>query len=343
MWDVDFDATCSQDEIQMFVSTLARKTASLILCESREILECLFNTPQVECNQLSLIQDELSASECRRVGDMIQRSVALQCLEIDSLDLEEPMVLGERLVNALHLKKVCIKGRWPTPRPLLTDLMVRTGGDCIVGQLLSPQSQLQKLQLQSMVLEDRHFLAIVEMLPTSQIQVLDVMFDHIGHQGILAFARQLPRIKRLREVVLALNSWEDKSHYSRDSSLKSHHGCFKALLLGMFENYSIELLDSARTDKRLDFCTRANRIRRQVLETSDSIPVGLWPLILEQVGTPKWHPSHERGLSFPKYRADTVYFVLTKSPILFIRSAISSSNGPRKRKLPPDTDPVCEN
>lgn len=330
---------CSQDEIQMFVSTLARRTASLTLCESREILECLFNTPQVDCSQLSIIQDELSASECRRVGDMVQRSVSLQSLEVDSLDLEEPMVLGELLVNALHPKKVCMKGRWPTPRPWLTDLMVR---NCIVGQLLSPQSQLQKLQLQCIVLEDRHFLAIVEMLPTSPIQVLDVMFNLIGHQGILAFARQLPRLKCLREVVLALNAWEQKSHYDRDSSLKSHHGCMKALLLGMFENYSIELLDSARKDKRLDFCTRANRIRRQVLETSDSIPVGLWPLILEQVGTPKWHPSNERGLIFPKYRADTVYFVLTKSPILFIRSAISSSNGPRKRKLPPDTDTVPE-
>lgn len=321
---VNDEGFCSQDNIQLFVSGLACRTARLTLSETPEVLEYLLNTPHLELQRMYLYRIMLPTSECARLGDLVQRSCSLNDLALTLVYLEEPLLLANAVANAFHLQCVSFD-RMSTPyrQSELSDILVRNGGNSInTEQLLSPHRRLQKLRLPAMDLKDRHFLPIVEMLPTSQLQYLDVSSNHIGIQGILAFANQLPRIKCLKKAKLSNNAWE-YPHDHNGHHQASYRECIAAMLLGMIENYSIECLELYRRDKQLEYCTHANRARRRIWAIADSSLVGLWPWILERVGTRNWNPTWDGELKFRNYRANALYFVLQQNcPIL---SSIRSS------------------
>lgn len=330
---------CSQDNIQLFASALARGTVDLSLHECPEILECLFNSPHLELNELSLRQERFSALECASIGNLVQSCVALKDLDISTSHFDEPLIFGQGLANAFHLQSVRFIRNQNTLCPLeatLSDVLVKGGVNSIVGQLLSPPSRLQKLSLDELYLGNDHFLSIVEMLPTSQLQVLDVSYNRIDRQGLLAFAHQLPRIKCLKTIDMYHNPWENHRY---DDELVEE--CIAALLQGMIENYSIERFRLQRgwRMERMNYCTDANRIRNRILATPISIPVGLWPRILERVVTSEWNPTWDEDLKFRNYRPNALFFVLQNCPILSSASmrrrhsaSFSTRRSQRKRR-----------
>lgn len=173
--DNDDHRYCSPHDMQVFASTLARQMDSLTLIYCPDILEALFNVPQLDMNNLFVAPERLSALECEELGHLVQRSVLLKHLIIATSYLDASHFLGEGLANAYHLQSIAFCGEsWSSMtndqhqhqhqrrEDPLADKVIGDGHNGVVGQLIvSPQSQLKRLSLSRMHLEDRHFLAIV--------------------------------------------------------------------------------------------------------------------------------------------------------------------------------------
>jgi hypothetical protein len=255
-----------------------------------------------------------SAKECAMIGSWVQRSVSLKNLMISTSDIEEPLVFGQALGKALHLESVrFIRGC--DPQSKICDDLVRDG-DGIVRRLLSPQRQLKLLTLTGLYLEDHHFQTITEMLPTSQLQVLDVSNSCIGREGTLAFACQLPRIKCLKRLDLSHSHWDIYKYSSTREHATIYRDCIAALREGMYENYYLECLRLYCDNTQLKYLTNTNRIRRQILDTCFAIPVGLWPLILKKVGSQPRDSTWGDNEKFQRRATTALYFVLQNCPIL---------------------------
>jgi hypothetical protein len=318
----DDDDRCSKDNIHLFASALARQTSSLTLSECPEILGCLFDVPALEMKKVAFHQARMSECECAGFSDLIQKSLRLKELYIKAAHLDNPHSLAKGLANAVQLRTISIKGMTTTmpvhQQPEQTLSTALFGNSGIMERLLtaSPSRQLRELYLQSMHLEDYHFMTIVELLPRSHLEVLDVLDNKIKCPGIMAFAKQLPNIKNLKQVQLRLNPWD----YARDTSGKNdYEQCCAALLEGMLDNYSIQcmpLMQITVLERQLEHCSYINWVKGQILASSNAIPVGLWPLLLERVGTHNRHFLWVEESRFRTHTANALYLVLQNSPIL---------------------------
>lgn len=313
------NSCCSLADIQVFASLLARRTTCLVLSEVEwpEILDALSNVAQFEIEYLCVYKRVLSASECKSLGNLIQRCVHLTGLDIKTMYIEETHALAEGLAHAFHLREFSFEETWRTGfrrnHPALVDTVVGTDGNGMIRCLLSPQSQLRKLDLAEMHLDDRHFMAIVTRLPTLQLEHLLLTENKIQSHGVLEFARLLPRIKCLKTVFLNSNPWEDTQ--------EGCQVCCSALLQGMVKNCSIEYLGFARDDRSplpnlLRYYSHLNKAGRRILATSNVVPAGLWPFILQRA----WKIS-----SLSVFRVDSIHYFLQNRPALMHRQVLENS------------------
>ena len=330
---------CSQDDILVFASALARRAPNLAVRESPEILECLSRAPQqTEMETLSLDRWVLSGLECERLGSVIQRSLHLKHLDLYLNHLEEPQALVESLANAIHLQELSISDMnrpnfWSPQRgQSLSDLIVKERGenDIVLRLLHNSRNRLLKLSLANMHLEDGHFMAIVELLPNTHLEVLNLSENNIQREGILRFAAQLPRIKCLKVVHLGLNPWEDLQESVED--------CWVALLQGVLANSHIEYVgakDSSPLAKIVRFYCNLNRSGRRLLATPIAVPLGLWPFLLERSAKDTYHVDDwtlDFDLIVGKYRAESLYYFLQNSPILSFISSSSFLKNPEESR-----------
>ena len=284
-------------------STLARRVTSLALNKSPGILECLWRTPELETTCFGFVQDLFP----EWLGSLILRSAHLKHLEMTLEHLKGPRMMMESLANATNLERLKFQQMiyHGQTRNYLADEIIRPGGNDIVCRLLqNPQSRLEVLTLSDMCLEDRHFVAIVDVLPTSRIKMLYVHSNNIQCRGILAFAAQLPRIKRLRLAVCHDNPWMNDREGSEQ--------CWAALLKGLVANDSLEILSPGSVSQYdlEKFYLTLNWAGRRILATSNSVPLGLWPLILQRAGKAKD--------SYDKLRAARIFFFLQSGPLLSV-------------------------
>jgi hypothetical protein len=151
-------------------------------------------------------------------------------------------------------------------------------------------------------LEDRHLIAIAQMLPTSHLEVLDVSDNRIRYQGIMAFAQEMPRMKSLKEVHLQWNPWED-------APSKEFDECCAALLQGLRQNHSITNVNSRKSSPlavRLEYYDFLNWAGYRIITGPNTFPVGLWPHVLIRI----WNSKKYRS-----YPADLIYFLLRNSTL----------------------------
>lgn len=329
---------CSASDVAIFAKLLAGRTLLLHIDNSDEILERLFRVPKLESKTLSIHQVELSAKESIGLGGLLQRSSTLKHLELLLSYWTKPQTLVESLANATTLQMLSIKDMDLPSFGLVSPLMLadifRPGGEDIILRLLrNPQCRLQELSLSNMHMEDHQFMAIVEILPTTKLEVLNVDGNKIQCQGILALAAQLPNIKCLKVVGLGGNPWETVG--------EGLEQCWAALLEGLLENFSVESLSARECSpllaKSVHYQCNLNRAGRRILATPNSVPIGLWPLILERAGNDKYHLDEncsDYELSVRKYRTESIYFFLQNS---LVPSPICSpsfrKNCPRKRRM----------
>jgi hypothetical protein len=310
----DDEGFCSADDIQILASSLVNRTWNLCLRHCYEIPLLVFNAPHPMLKGLFLHDLLLSTLDFAKFAGWLQRCVSLIDLELWHVRLEEPrLLLAEAFPHSFNLECIRLRpGKYGHHQEALSDLLLtRDGGiGTIVSLLRHPQSRLQRITLTDMHLEDCHFLSIIEMLPTSQLQDLDLCCNKIGRDGIMAFASQLPRIKCLKSVDIHLNYWDN----SEQRATERYKECIAALARGMTENHSLE--GFLPHDQLLDFFLRVNRTRRRILAVAHSIPVGLWPSILKEVGPSKWN--RRRHEDWRMIRCSVLYFLLRNYPILLM-------------------------
>lgn len=149
---------------------------------------------------------------------------------------EVPREMYDRLSDAIHLKKLALNPLKCTNRHEIERIQSDLVG--FVQRLLqNPHSQLEHLQLGDIALEDQHFMAIVQMLPKSQLKFLKICGDKISTRGILEFAKHLPGMKSLKSIEIIRYDGLVPCLQSAKNMV-----C-EALIQGMLENYSVEVLD----------------------------------------------------------------------------------------------------
>jgi hypothetical protein len=266
----------------------------------------LFEVPHEEMESWDLVKKELSASECARLADCLRRSIRLKSFYLTTSHLEDPRVVGDALVNALHLRTLSLERYYDkNTLPGIADFVVGEDGNGILRRLLqNPSCELQELVLSQMDLNSRHFIALADMLTTSRIKKLDASWNVPSVDTIVEFAKRLPRMKCLKSLYLG--------PFFPELVEESCPEYYMPLVHAIQENYSIEYVEVDRNDapelvNLLEYYTDLNRAGRRILATTQTVPTGLWPCILARAGTSKY-------CRFPH---NSVFFFLQNCPDIF--------------------------
>jgi hypothetical protein len=317
------------DLLHAFMAALLTRTKQLTLLDSPDIVACLWGGPklELEMNSLSITAAPSGSTiDYIQLGEVIQRSAHLNELYLHVPFGEVPGKMIDSLADATSLKELNLRQRHRYG-------VVGESGDRMLRLLQNPQSLLRHLSLAYVGLENRHFITMAQLLPTSQLEFLDVSHNNVQPQGILEFAKQLPRIKTLKKIAFQNNPWLSESRY-----FSQRDECFLALVQGMMENYSVEDLDVAQYNDSfvymvlglvkvfehrppLIYLMDLNRAGRRILPASTFIPSGLWPFVLKRAGTPTLYPSEWYIGACQRARsANAVYSLLRSCPIVWHRT-----------------------
>ncbi len=340
------------DDISRLGATLSRRACSLVILESPGLVDCVLSAPRLDMTSLVIHhRSGLSATECSKLGDLVQQSPNLKELNLHSTFLEAPDQLAKGLGVARHLESLCLGdnfGPCATPkqrRQALADLVVEIAandhihdsykGGAVSRLLQDPKSQLKCLDLSGLELKDDHLIAISQLLVSNQesnpatststatnescswtcsskLQELNVSFNKIYSRSILDFAQRLPAMKFLRKVTLGPNPWDESSKVDQ---------CKAALLQGLVQSASVEYLDSFLDMPQailLHQHVLLNRAGRRILTASDPVPLGLWSQIMERAGTIISYPPPIRNMnvSDQESRANAIFFLLSNGPMI---------------------------
>ena len=312
------------DSMRLLGSTLARRVTWLGMNVSPQILECLCLAPDLEMRRFDLTQFMFP----ERLGPLIQRSVHLTYLDLCLNHLEESSVLVESLGNATQIEDLTISERTyhgQERKELSDEIFTPDRHDFVLRLLQNPQSRLKQLFLLEVGLEDRHLIEIVNVVPFSHLHILDVSRNNIQCEGIAALAAQLPRFTYLKRVFLETNPWE-RSRTRGGGQVQ----CWAALFQGLLANDIIEYFGTRKKGQLADFAAfyfDLNWAGRRIFTTSQPVPLGLWPLILQRAGRYKFYHNKLRG-------PESIFFFLQSSPILSFLCSTSSprDHGPPSRK-----------
>lgn len=312
------------------LSAFSRRAARMRIWRSPDILSCLLSNSHLdhlEVEDLDIHQDtRLSDLEYSRLSVLIQRNVRLKRLSLE-IPLEGiPVELFEGVANCIQLLSLCLRDTRPAYTPqseeVISNLVLgRDGGKEVVARLLrNPQHQLRELDLFCMNLADHHLIGLVQLLPTSKIEVLDLSDNEIQTPGFLEFARQFPRMQSLKRTCLGRNRWETTDH---DCNI-----CGQALLQGVQENTSIRWLDWLQVFPQaplLWYYLVLNQAGRRILDPSfRAIPDGLMALY---TGTEAIYL--QKCLQRPRYISETVYNIEANVVYFFLRNVPKLLFAPR--------------
>lgn len=301
---------CTSGQIRCLASALAMRAQSLAVIASPAILEILLEIPHLQMDKLTMYAREpntfprtldygIPRSALTRLGNLIQQSVALTSFSLDVPLHNVPSELIESLRSATYLQELSVMG---ASQGLTQGPSDEWFGGVFIDRFVDhhhPQSQLRRLTLERVMLDDRHFIALTQLLtlPTALIEYLNVTTNNIGTQGIFELARQLPMIHCLKEIVLYGNPWMER-----------YDECVDALSRGMVDNYSMEksiARNAMLQDMLLTHYGNLNWAGRKILLASNpTVPIALWPLIFARIC---------RTLSSP-WDTNAVYYFLQNSP-----------------------------
>ena len=123
---------------------------------------------------------------------------------------------------------------------------------------------------------------------------------------MLSFANSLAGMRALRFLDVQRNRLTDRSK--------------KPIIAALKDNMELERLDLDGTwDRKKSFYLSLNRGGRRLLQTSNTAPLGLWPLVLERAN------SLQFGRNQPHANLDVLYCLLLQGPAALLRPT-------RKRK-----------
>jgi hypothetical protein len=319
--DADEEGQNSPNDLDLFASFLATRIHRLSLKESPTILACLGRARELEIAFFLMEQKDFSTVDLINFVDFVERNLMLEGFLLNNMSIKSSSYGSPK---GLHLRNSMYSWEAKRRQFQLAETFIGQGH---LGRLLyNHQTQLQELTLKHIHLQDRHLIAIVQMLPTSHLEMLDVSENMIECQGVLMFAQEMPRMQYLNEVRLDSNSWEYLP--------AGYEECCAALVQGLSQNYSIMLVQTGIYDDTLAFLPLRDLLHyygalnwagRRIITDSNTFPVGLWPLLLAR---------SQKGWLFSEYKADMIYLFLRKSTLFKSINACEEGNpeqGMKKR------------
>jgi len=307
-----------QEYVRLMTVTLFTRLQHLRLHKCEQVIEQLLPHVQVEKVKIESLmltpRYDSWTTNSLILANVIQLNTSLEYLFID-VHAAAPKKLAIALSASCHLQSLSLSCRENTEispqkhqRALSELIYDETGHQAVIRLLQNPNSQLQRLSLRNLKLDDKHLIAISQVVPTSKLKKLDIARNYFTSRGVLEFARHLPLMKCLEKVNLS------PEHIRTFQNLSE---CVAALIDGVKSNTSIKKLDfinpleKCKVDKAivlLDYYCTLNRAGRRILSTTQQpVPLGLWSKILERT-------SVEFSEEETK-KVDSIYFLLQNSPI----------------------------
>ena len=283
-----FDQQCTLDDIRRLFLAISHRAAEVWFDRSGDVLSKFLSIcnrdDQLEASALRMDHsDELSAERFVQLGDLIQRSVHLKKLFLYLPFMDRAHKVFAALANAIELRQLSILELWRKldKRKDFGDLVAGENGDGPLIRLLrNPQNHLKELTLRDTGMKDHHLIAVLQRIPSTQIEHLDFSCNLIQMPGMLEFGNLLPKMKSLKVVYFHDNAWEDLPADDRNT-------IGAALVQGMMENMSIENTYATKRipqHRLLWHYVALNRAGRRIVQSPEPIADGLWPRILARVG-----------------------------------------------------------
>jgi hypothetical protein len=249
----------------------------------------------------------LTNSQCMLLGKLVSASKGLKELSLRGTPIVSGALLAPGLAISYHLETLVLADTSPSEQCLADLVMVSKRKNSFqpaiqaTKRLLSSRrSNLRVLDLSHLNLGNTHATILAQLLTENErLEQLNISFNKINDKGLEIFALKLPQMKHLAKVSLLPNLWTKA----------------KPLCDAMQQNTSVEYLDSLLflpEATMLRYYTTVNRGGRRLLKNSDSVPLGLWPSILERAGRIKYYVQNE-----PQARADAIYCLLKNGPVFF--------------------------
>lgn len=166
-------------------------------------------------------------------------------------------------------------------------------------QAIGENTALTYLQVSGNNVDDQDMEQLAETITVSNktLRGLNLTANNIGDAGIQSFASRLPDMRGLRFLDLQRNPFTETSKAAIISALK--------------ENSELERLDlDGKFDETKAYYLGLNKGGRRLLQSENSIPLGLWPLVLERTNRLPF------SRSLPHAHLDVLYN-LVKGPALF--------------------------
>jgi hypothetical protein len=172
--------------------------------------------------------------------------------------------------------------------------------------LHSNTTSLKKLGLSNTSLQDDDVMSLVDaLLHNSTLQDLDISDNRkVSDVALLHLAQHLPR---LHLVTLNLRKMQNRGSES----------VLQAMAEGMQDNDTLQLLRihywrHVQYTRQILFCANANRGGRRILRQQETVPLGVWPHLMERAFRKHYFCplAQQAGI-------DNVYYLLRNAPVLW--------------------------
>jgi Ran GTPase-activating protein (RanGAP) involved in mRNA processing and transport len=211
-------------------------------------------------------------------------------------------------------------------------------------------TSLQVLQLAGNNLNDAYLSTLLPIFgKSSQLQELNLFGNRITDRGVLqALINKLPLLNHLESLWLGHNSLTATSAKLLAEAMHTNYNLMDVnlrTLAIMGRNHNHNTIQEERMDAyqdELDYYCRLNRGGRRIFGSSNEIPLGLWPLVLERANRIYWGAStgntDTHNQEKASHAADVVYCLL-HGPMLFTNPDFANNNDDENQSssFPPDT------
>lgn len=176
----------------------------------------------------------------------------------------------------------------------------------LLAPALHSNTSLKKLGLSNTSLQDDDVTCLVDaLLHNTTLQDLDLSDNRkVSDVALLHLARHLPR---LNLVTLNLRKLQNRGSKS----------VLQAMAEGMRDNDTLQLLRihywrHVQYTRQILFCANANRGGRRILRQQETVPLGVWPRVMERAFRKQYFCplAQEAGI-------DNIYYLLRNAPVLW--------------------------
>ena len=148
---------------------------------------------------------------------------------------------------------------------------------------------------------------------SSSLEELNLFGNRINDAGLQTIIRKLPHLCCLKSLWLGHNSFSPSAAVNLVVAVKHNFVLEDVNIRSMFTESIWDLIQ-----RDLDYYARLNRCGRHLVRSTDkdSVPLSLWPLVLERANKIYWGTTTGSAVGDPSHAADSIYCFL-HGPAIF--------------------------